>query len=110
MKIAVLGAGAVGSTIGRLWHAAGHDVTFTARHATRPRALAAELVNCIASLQQDEEDDSFGPAVRYDLKSHRPPQLAPRDLVGLANGQPVSALEIRCMPITVRDCSGMARA
>jgi hypothetical protein len=43
MKIAVLGAGRVGSTIGRLWHAAGHDVTFTARHATRPRALTAEL-------------------------------------------------------------------
>jgi predicted dinucleotide-binding enzyme/3-methyladenine DNA glycosylase Tag len=43
MKIAVLGAGAVGSTVGRLWHAAGHDVTFAARHATRPRALAAEL-------------------------------------------------------------------
>jgi predicted dinucleotide-binding enzyme/3-methyladenine DNA glycosylase Tag len=43
MKIAVLGAGRVGSTLGRLWHAAGHDVTFAARHATRPRALAAEL-------------------------------------------------------------------
>jgi predicted dinucleotide-binding enzyme len=43
MKIAVLGAGRVGSTIGRLWHAAGHDVTFAARHATRPRELAAEL-------------------------------------------------------------------
>jgi 8-hydroxy-5-deazaflavin:NADPH oxidoreductase len=43
MKIAILGAGRVGSTIGRLWHAAGHDVTFAARHATRPRALAAEL-------------------------------------------------------------------
>jgi predicted dinucleotide-binding enzyme/3-methyladenine DNA glycosylase Tag len=43
MRIAVLGAGAVGSTVGRLWHAAGHDVTFAARHAARPRALAAEL-------------------------------------------------------------------
>jgi 8-hydroxy-5-deazaflavin:NADPH oxidoreductase len=43
MKIAVLGAGRVGSTVGGLWHAAGHDVTFAARHATRPRALAAEL-------------------------------------------------------------------
>jgi 8-hydroxy-5-deazaflavin:NADPH oxidoreductase len=43
MKIAVLGAGRVGSTIGRLWHAAGHDVTFAAEHDTRPRALAAEL-------------------------------------------------------------------
>ena len=43
MKIAVLGAGRVGSTLGRLWHAAGHDVTFAARDAARPRALAAEL-------------------------------------------------------------------
>jgi hypothetical protein len=43
MKIAVLGAGRVGSTVGRLRHTAGHDVTFTARHATRPQALAAEL-------------------------------------------------------------------
>jgi 8-hydroxy-5-deazaflavin:NADPH oxidoreductase len=43
MKIAVLGTGRVGSTIGRLWHAAGHDVTFAARHAARPQALAADL-------------------------------------------------------------------
>ncbi len=43
MKIALLGAGRVGSTVGRLWHAAGHDVTFAARHATRPLALTAEL-------------------------------------------------------------------
>jgi 8-hydroxy-5-deazaflavin:NADPH oxidoreductase len=43
VQIAILGAGLVGSTAGRLWHAAGHDVTFAARHADRPRALAAEL-------------------------------------------------------------------
>ncbi len=43
MKIAVLGAGRVGSTVGKLWHAAGHDVTFAARSAARPQALAAEL-------------------------------------------------------------------
>src|SRR5260221_12141055 len=43
VQIAILGAGHVGSTLGRLWHAAGHDVTFAARHAARPRALAAEL-------------------------------------------------------------------
>jgi 8-hydroxy-5-deazaflavin:NADPH oxidoreductase len=43
MRIAVLGAGRVGSTLGRLWHAAGHDVTFAAQHAAQPRALAAEL-------------------------------------------------------------------
>jgi predicted dinucleotide-binding enzyme/3-methyladenine DNA glycosylase Tag len=43
VQIAILGAGHVGSTLGRLWHVAGHDVTFAARHAARPLALAAEL-------------------------------------------------------------------
>jgi 8-hydroxy-5-deazaflavin:NADPH oxidoreductase len=43
VRIAILGAGHVGSALGRLWHAAGHDVTFAARHAARPRALEAEL-------------------------------------------------------------------
>jgi 8-hydroxy-5-deazaflavin:NADPH oxidoreductase len=43
VQIAILGAGLVGSTLGRLWNAAGHDVTFAARDAARPRALAAEL-------------------------------------------------------------------
>jgi 8-hydroxy-5-deazaflavin:NADPH oxidoreductase len=43
MKIAVLGAGHIGSTIGRLWHAAGHEVTFAARDSAGPQPLAAEL-------------------------------------------------------------------
>jgi 8-hydroxy-5-deazaflavin:NADPH oxidoreductase len=43
MRIAILGAGQVGSTLGRLWHGAGHDVTFAARDPARPQALAAEL-------------------------------------------------------------------
>jgi 8-hydroxy-5-deazaflavin:NADPH oxidoreductase len=43
VQIAILGAGQVGSTLGRLWYAANHDVTFAARHVARPQALAAEL-------------------------------------------------------------------
>jgi len=43
VQIAILGVGRVGSTLGRLWHADGHDVTFSARDAARPQALAAEL-------------------------------------------------------------------
>jgi predicted dinucleotide-binding enzyme/3-methyladenine DNA glycosylase Tag len=43
VRIAILGVGHVGSTLGRLWHADGHDVTFAARDAARPQALAAEL-------------------------------------------------------------------
>jgi NADP oxidoreductase coenzyme F420-dependent len=43
MRIAVLGTGHIGSTVGRLWHAAGHEITFAAQHAAEPQALAAEL-------------------------------------------------------------------
>jgi predicted dinucleotide-binding enzyme/3-methyladenine DNA glycosylase Tag len=43
MRIAVLGAGHIGSTAGRLWHAAGHEVTFAARDIGDARALAEEL-------------------------------------------------------------------
>jgi predicted dinucleotide-binding enzyme len=43
MRIAILGAGRIGSAVGRLWHAAGHEVTFAARDAAGPRALAGEL-------------------------------------------------------------------
>jgi 8-hydroxy-5-deazaflavin:NADPH oxidoreductase len=43
VRIAILGAGQVGSALGRLWHDADHDVTFAARDAARPQALAAEL-------------------------------------------------------------------
>jgi predicted dinucleotide-binding enzyme len=38
VKIAVLGAGHIGSTVGRLWHAAGHEVTFAARDIGDARA------------------------------------------------------------------------
>ena len=57
MKIAVLGVGRVGSTVGRLWHAARHDVTSTARHPTagagrrpgrvRARGSVAEAVAAV---------------------------------------------------------------
>jgi 8-hydroxy-5-deazaflavin:NADPH oxidoreductase len=43
MGIAVLGVGHIGSTVGRLWHAAGHEVTFAGRDVGEPRELAAEL-------------------------------------------------------------------
>jgi predicted dinucleotide-binding enzyme len=43
MKLAVLGAGRIGAALGRLWHAAGHEVTFSARDLAWPNALAAEL-------------------------------------------------------------------
>lgn len=43
MRIAVLGVGHIGSTVGRLWHAAGHEVTFAGRDEGEPRELATQL-------------------------------------------------------------------
>lgn len=43
MRIAVLGVGHIGGAVGRLWHAAGHDITFASRDAGEPKALAEEL-------------------------------------------------------------------
>lgn len=45
MKIAVIGTGNIGGTLGRQWAAAGHDVVFGARdpEAEKVRALLAEV-------------------------------------------------------------------
>jgi DNA-binding CsgD family transcriptional regulator len=37
MKIAVLGSGKIGGTLGRKWRAAGHEVTFGVRHELCPK-------------------------------------------------------------------------
>lgn len=43
MRIAVLGTGHIGSTVGRLWHSAGHEITFAARDVADAQTLAEEL-------------------------------------------------------------------
>jgi predicted dinucleotide-binding enzyme len=42
MRITVLRAGHIGSTVGRLWHATGHEVTFAAQDSTGAHALAEQ--------------------------------------------------------------------
>ena len=43
MKIGIIGAGRIGSTVGRLLHAAGHDIYFGTRHPDQQMPLVAEL-------------------------------------------------------------------
>lgn len=43
MRIALLGSGMMGSTLGRLWAARGHEVAFSSRHPETLAALAAEV-------------------------------------------------------------------
>jgi hypothetical protein len=39
MKIAIIGSGRIGSTVGKLWAKAGHDVRFSSRHAAHRNGL-----------------------------------------------------------------------
>ncbi len=41
MKIAILGAGNIGGTLGKKWHAAGHEVVFGVRDPNSPKTKAA---------------------------------------------------------------------
>jgi predicted dinucleotide-binding enzyme len=43
MRIAVLGMGEVGTTLGRQWRNAGHDITFGVRDPAAKRAGAEEM-------------------------------------------------------------------
>ena len=43
MRLAVIGAGWLGGTVGRNWHRAGHEVFFSTRHPERLKAMAAGL-------------------------------------------------------------------
>lgn len=43
MKIGVIGSGAVGGTLGRLWAAAGHTIMVSSRHSEKLAGLVAEI-------------------------------------------------------------------
>ena len=43
MKIGMIGSGNVGSSLGRVWAKAGHQVMFSSRHLDQDKALAAEI-------------------------------------------------------------------
>ena len=43
MKIGIIGAGMIGSTVGKLWIDAGHEVRFASRHPVELAPLIATL-------------------------------------------------------------------
>jgi predicted dinucleotide-binding enzyme len=43
MKIGIIGAGMIGSTVGKLWVEAGHEVRFASRHPEQLQPLAEKL-------------------------------------------------------------------
>ena len=72
MKIAILGAGNMGRTLGVRWARAGHDVRFGARDATQA-AAAAQLAGAQAGSL--DEAAAFGDVILYTARGVPPAQL-----------------------------------
>jgi predicted dinucleotide-binding enzyme len=78
MKIGIIGAGMIGSTVGQLWIDAGHEVKFATRH---PEELAplVEKLGARASAGTPAEAAAFGEVVMVTIPLAALPQLS-RDL------------------------------
>jgi predicted dinucleotide-binding enzyme len=75
MKIGIIGAGMIGSTVGKLWVDAGHEVRFASRH---PEELAplVEKLGARASAGTSAEAAAFGEVVMVTIPLAALPQLA----------------------------------
>lgn len=62
MKIGIIGAGMIGSTVGKLWAQAGHEVRFASRHPEELKPLVAEIGDR-ASAGTPAEAAQFGEVV-----------------------------------------------
>ena len=75
MKIAVIGKGNIGGTLGSKWRAAGHDVVFGARdgRAKAPAGMVIAAVNRIGAPDRDRPDAAAA-VVRAGQAERRRPQ------------------------------------
>jgi hypothetical protein len=78
MKIGIIGAGMIGSTVGKLWIDAGHEVKFASRHPEELQPLVATLGER-ASAGTPSEAARFGDVVMLTVPLMAVPALA-RDL------------------------------
>jgi predicted dinucleotide-binding enzyme len=87
MRIGIVGAGMIGSTMARLWVDAGHEVRLASRHPDHLRQLIAGLGQR-ASAGTPAEAAAFGDVVMLTVPLRAIPELA-RDLAPLLAGKVV---------------------
>ena len=75
MRIGIIGAGKIGSTVGRLWVDAGHEVKFSSRHPEELQSMAGDL-GPRASAGTPQEAAAFGEVVMVTVPLKAMPQLA----------------------------------
>lgn len=62
MRLGIIGSGAIGSTVGKLWIQAGHEVMFSSRHPEKLAGLTEEA-DPAASTGTPEDATAFGETV-----------------------------------------------
>jgi 8-hydroxy-5-deazaflavin:NADPH oxidoreductase len=87
MRIGIIGAGMIGSTLAKLWAEAGHDVKLASRHPDELKPLVDQLGNR-ASAGTPRDAASFGDVVMLTVPLKAIPDLA-RDLAPLLAGKVV---------------------
>jgi predicted dinucleotide-binding enzyme len=73
MKIGIIGAGMIGSTVAKLWIDAGHEVRLASRHPEELQELAAKIG---ASVGTSKEAAEFGEVVMVTIPLAALPELA----------------------------------
>ena len=87
MKIGIIGAGMIGSTVARLWLDAGHEVKIASRHPEELQGLAREL-GARASAGTPAEAAEFGDVVMITVPLAATAALA-REIAPLLSGKVV---------------------
>jgi len=85
MKIGIIGAGMIGSTMAKLWVDAGHDVRLASRHPDQLQPLVARL-GARASAGTPAEAAQFGDVVMLTVPLHAVTGIA-AELSGLLKGK-----------------------
>ena len=73
MRIGIIGAGMIGSTVGKLWVDAGHEVMFSSRHPEELRSMAEKMG---ATAGTSAEAAAFGEVVMVTVPLKAMPDLA----------------------------------
>ena len=87
MRIGIVGAGMIGSTVAKLWADAGHDVRLASRHPDDLKGLVSKI-GPHASAGTPADAATFGDVVMLTVPLKAMPSLG-RDLAGLLAGKVV---------------------
>ena len=85
MRIGIVGAGMIGSTLAKLWVEAGHDVRVASRHPDELKPLVEQL-GTRASAGTPQEAATFGDVVMLTVPLKAVPEVA-HDLAPALSGK-----------------------